>query len=82
MPADAARLAAAAQRPITDIAFSEPTTEPAWKTIPSWFVYGDRDTAIPPKLRAFMAERARPPAPFGGLQVSRSYIFQDLLFQR
>jgi hypothetical protein len=51
-------LAAATQRPITDIAFSEPATEPAWKTIPSWFVYGDHDTAIPPKLHAFMAERA------------------------
>jgi pimeloyl-ACP methyl ester carboxylesterase len=56
--ADAARLAAATQRPITDIAFSEPATEPAWKTMPSWFIYGDHDTAIPPKLHAFMAERA------------------------
>jgi pimeloyl-ACP methyl ester carboxylesterase len=62
LPADAARLAAAAQRPVTDIAFGEPATEPAWKTIPTWFVYGDRDTAIPPKLHAFMAERARPRA--------------------
>src|SRR6516225_6466343 len=59
VPADAARLAAAAQRPVTDIAFGEPATEPAWKTISSWFVYGDHDTAIPPKLHAFMAERAR-----------------------
>jgi pimeloyl-ACP methyl ester carboxylesterase len=58
VPADAAKLAAATQRPITDIAFGEPATEPAWKTIPSWFVYGDHDTAIPPKLHAFMAERA------------------------
>src|SRR5499433_3645077 len=59
LPADAARLAAAAQRPVTDIAFGEPATEPAWKTISSWFVYGDHDTAIPPKLHAFMAKRAR-----------------------
>src|SRR6476469_7251368 len=59
LPADAARLAAAAQRPVTDIAFGEPATEPAWKTIPSWFVYGDHDTAIPPKLHGFMAERSR-----------------------
>ena len=58
VPADAARLAAAAQRPVTDIAFGEAATEPAWKTIPSWVVYGDHDTAIPPKLHAFMAERA------------------------
>ena len=27
-----------------------------------WFVYGDNDTAIPPKLHAFMAERAHPRA--------------------
>jgi pimeloyl-ACP methyl ester carboxylesterase len=60
VPADAAKLAAAAQRPVTDIAFGEAATEPAWKSIPSWFVYGDHDTAIPPKLHAFMAERARP----------------------
>jgi pimeloyl-ACP methyl ester carboxylesterase len=62
VPANDAKLAAAAQRPVTDIAFSEPATEPAWKTIPSWFVYGDHDTAIPPKLHAFMAERAHPRA--------------------
>ena len=58
VPAAAAALAAAAQRPITDIAFGEVATAPAWKTIPSWFVYGDHDTAIPPKLHAFMADRA------------------------
>ena len=62
VPADAAKLAAAAQRPVTDIVFGEPATEPAWKTISSWFVYGDHDTAIPPKLHAFMAERAHPRA--------------------
>ena len=62
VPADDAKLAAAAQRPVTDIAFSEPATEPAWKSTPSWFVYGDHDTAIPPKLHAFMAERAHPRA--------------------
>jgi len=60
LPAAAANLAAATQRPITDIAFSEPATASAWKTTPSWFVYGDHDTAIPPKLHTFMAERAHP----------------------
>jgi pimeloyl-ACP methyl ester carboxylesterase len=58
VPAADARLAAATQRPITDIAFGEPATEPAWKNLPSWFVYGDHDTAIPPKLHAWMAGRA------------------------
>jgi pimeloyl-ACP methyl ester carboxylesterase len=58
LPAGAARVAAAEQRPITDIAFGEAAGEPAWKTLPSWFVYGDHDTAIPPKLHAWMADRA------------------------
>ena len=58
LPKDAASVAAAGQRPVTDIAFSEPATAPAWKNIPSWFVYGDHDTAIPPQLHAFMAQRA------------------------
>jgi pimeloyl-ACP methyl ester carboxylesterase len=58
VPAAAAALAATAQRPITDIAFGEAATAPAWKTIPSWFVYGDGDTAIPPQAHAFMAKRA------------------------
>ena len=60
LPEDAAKVAAATQRPITDVAFAEPATEPAWKKIPSWFVYGDGDTAIPPQALAFMAERAHP----------------------
>jgi pimeloyl-ACP methyl ester carboxylesterase len=57
LPAADAQVAAATQRPITDIAFGEASDAPAWKTIPSWVVYGDRDTAIPPKLHAFTAER-------------------------
>lgn len=61
LPADAALAAAATQRPITDIAFGEAAAgPPAWKTIPSWFVYGDHDTAIPPAAHAFMAARAHP----------------------
>lgn len=58
LPAAPAELAAAAQRPITDVAFGETATEPAWKSTPSWFVYGDHDTAIPPELHAWMAKRA------------------------
>jgi len=57
LPEGPARVAAVAQRPISDIAFGEAATAPAWKSIPSWAVYGDHDTAIPPKLEAFMAER-------------------------
>ncbi|WP_028620293.1 alpha/beta fold hydrolase [Pseudomonas sp. Ant30-3] len=53
-----ARLMAATQRPVTVAALNEASTEPAWKTIPSWFVYGDADKNIPAQAQAFMAERA------------------------
>ncbi|WP_206735086.1 alpha/beta hydrolase [Bosea sp. Tri-44] len=58
VPKDEAWRMAATQRPITEAALNEPSTAPAWKTIPSWFVYGDRDKNIPPAVNAFMAERA------------------------
>jgi len=56
-PADA-RLMAATQRPVTVAALNEAATEPAWKTVPSYFVYGDQDKNIPAQALAFMAERA------------------------
>ncbi len=49
---------AATQRPVTDAALNEASGDPAWKTVPSWHVYGDLDLNIPPALMAFMAERA------------------------
>lgn len=59
VPKADARLMAATQRPITEAALTEPSIAPAWKTLPSWFVYGDQDRNIPPQALAFMAERAR-----------------------
>ncbi|MEI4520784.1 alpha/beta fold hydrolase [Pseudomonas sp. CCNWLW23] len=56
-PADA-KLMAATQRPVTVAALNEAATEPAWKTVPSYFVYGDEDKNIPAQALAFMAERA------------------------
>jgi pimeloyl-ACP methyl ester carboxylesterase len=53
-----ASLFAASQRPIAEAAFTEPSGPPAWKGIPSWFVYGTGDKAIPPALQPFMAQRA------------------------
>ena len=53
-----AKLMAATQRPITEAALNEVSTAPAWKRIPTWFVYGDRDMNIPAQAFAFMAERA------------------------
>jgi pimeloyl-ACP methyl ester carboxylesterase len=59
VPTADAQLMAAGQRPINDAALTEASTEPAWKTVPSWFVYGDDDRNIPPAAMAFMAERAK-----------------------
>ena len=53
-----ARLMAATQRPVTVAALNEASSEPAWKTVPSYFVYGDKDKNIPAQALAFMAERA------------------------
>jgi pimeloyl-ACP methyl ester carboxylesterase len=53
-----AQLMAATQRPVTVAALNEAATEPAWKTVPSYFVYGDQDKNIPAQALAFMAERA------------------------
>lgn len=57
---DLAALMAATQRPVTEAALTEdlPTSTPAWRTIPSWFVFGDADRNIPAELIRFMAERA------------------------
>lgn len=56
--ADAVSMAAG-QRPITEAALNEPASTAAWKTIPSWFIYGDADRNIPAQALAFMAERAK-----------------------
>ncbi len=58
VPLPMARLMAAAQRPIADNALGEAETDPAWKTIPSYFVYGSADKNIPAAAQAWMAERA------------------------
>ncbi|WP_342251586.1 alpha/beta fold hydrolase [Sphingomonas sp. OTU376] len=58
VPAAEAKLMAAGQRPIADTALGEATTAPAWKHVPSWFIYGDKDKNIPPVAMQFMAERA------------------------
>jgi pimeloyl-ACP methyl ester carboxylesterase len=59
VPAAEARLMAAGQRPVAEAALSEPSTAPAWKHLPSWFIYGDADRNIPPAAMGFMAERAK-----------------------
>ena len=59
VPAAQAALMAAGQRPVAEAALSEASTAPAWRSVPSWFIYGDKDKHIPPAALAFMAERAR-----------------------
>ncbi len=55
-----AALMAATQRPVTEAALSEglATTRPAWKSIPSWHVFGDRDLNIPVAVLRAGAARA------------------------
>lgn len=56
--AEQAALMAAGQRPIAGAALTAAAAEPAWKTVPSWFIYGSADKNIPAAALAFMAERA------------------------
>jgi len=56
--ASTAKIMAVTQRPIVDTAFGEQSGPPAWKSIPSWFIYGTGDKTLPNATTAFMAERA------------------------
>ncbi|GAA3867060.1 alpha/beta hydrolase [Leifsonia kafniensis] len=60
VPVTEAKIAAATQRPIRDFALGEPQPAEisAWKTLPSWFVFGTGDKNIPVEGLRFMAERA------------------------
>ena len=55
-----AELMAVTQRPVTEAALVEglPTGTPAWRQLPSWFVFGDQDRNIPAEALRFMADRA------------------------
>jgi pimeloyl-ACP methyl ester carboxylesterase len=58
IPEKQVKLMAVTQRPVTDVALKEASGAPAWKSLPSWFVYGGADKVIPPAAHAFMAQRA------------------------
>jgi pimeloyl-ACP methyl ester carboxylesterase len=60
VPADLANLMFVTQRPLTVAAVTEASGPPAWKTIPSWFIYGSADKAIPLGALELMAKRANP----------------------
>jgi pimeloyl-ACP methyl ester carboxylesterase len=59
LPAEQAALMAVTQRPITDAALNEPSGATSlWRTVPSWFIYGELDKNIPAGAHKIMAERA------------------------
>jgi pimeloyl-ACP methyl ester carboxylesterase len=58
VPAGEARLMAAEQRPVAVAALAAPSSAPAWRTIPSWYLVAGADQAIPPAAERAMAQRA------------------------
>ena len=58
LPEEATVVMAATQRPIAELAFSEPGGPPAWKHLPSWAVVATSDRAAGTDLVHSMAERA------------------------
>ena len=57
LPAKEGAVLAATQSPAVYSALTAPSGTPAWKTIPSWYVLGTIDKAIPPAIQLFMAQR-------------------------
>ena len=49
---------AATQRPWSGAGYATPSGPPGWRSIPSWYLVGTEDRAIPPAGQRFMAERA------------------------
>ena len=58
LPAEQAAVMAATQRPIAELAFSEPNGKPAWKKLPSWAVVATGDKAAGTDVVRSLAERA------------------------
>jgi pimeloyl-ACP methyl ester carboxylesterase len=54
---EAAAVMAATQRPWSGAAAATPSGPPGWRSIPSWYLLGTEDRAIPPSGQRFMAER-------------------------
>jgi pimeloyl-ACP methyl ester carboxylesterase len=59
LPTEQTALMAATQRPIADLAFSEPNGAPAWKNLPSWAVVASGDKAAGADVVRSMAQRAK-----------------------
>ena len=58
LPTEQTSVMAATQRPVSELAFSEPNGEPAWKKLPSWAVVATGDKAAGTDVVRSMAKRA------------------------
>jgi pimeloyl-ACP methyl ester carboxylesterase len=58
LPASAAAAVGATQRPVAELAFSEPSGLPAWKDLPSWAIIPLADKAAGTDVLRSMAKRA------------------------
>ena len=59
LPAEQAALMAVGQRPVTELGLSGALAgAPLWRSVPSWFVFGELDRNIPAGAHHAMAERA------------------------
>jgi pimeloyl-ACP methyl ester carboxylesterase len=59
LPPEQAAVMAATQRPVAELAFSEPSGQPAWRSSPAWAVVATGDKAAGTDVVRSMAERAR-----------------------
>lgn len=53
-----AGLMAVSQRPVAESALQEPCGAAAWRSLPSWFIFGSLDKNITAAAHSFMAQRA------------------------
>jgi pimeloyl-ACP methyl ester carboxylesterase len=58
LPADDAAFRAISQRPVAASAFDDRATAAAWRTKPSWAVFGTGDRPLAPELHRFSYDRA------------------------
>jgi hypothetical protein len=58
LPAEQAAVMVTTQCPVAELAFSEPSGVPAWKTLPAWTVVATGDKAAGSDVIRSMAERA------------------------
>jgi pimeloyl-ACP methyl ester carboxylesterase len=58
LPADEAAFRAISQRPVAATAFDDPAAAAAWRTKPSWAVFGTGDQPVAPELHRFSYNRA------------------------